>query len=102
MKYLLGSGAVLSALLLFGCGTSSSVIRTDLNSWQGQTATAVEGAFGLPQNSVDMAGGAKVYEYTFKNCKLSFQIDAKQTVSTVQTSGDVGDCPHKLPGGGTF
>lgn len=102
MKYVLGSGAVLSALLLFGCGTSSKEIRSDMNSWKGQTDKAVEGAFGFPQKTVDMQGGAKVYVYTVNKCTLSFQIDDKQIVSDLQMTGDVGDCPRKLPGGGTF
>jgi hypothetical protein len=102
MKYVLRLGGVLCALLLFGCGTSSSEVRSDMNAWKGQTDKAVEGTFGFPQKTVDMQAGAKVYEYTFNKCTLSFQIDAAQTVSAVQTTGDVGDCPRKLPGGGTF
>ncbi len=97
----LGSAA---ALLLSGCGMNNDEIRQHFAGWKGQTDTALTGAFGLPQKTLDMAGGSTVYHYEFDKgrCKMDFQVDTKSIIQDVQTSGDVGSCPRKLPGGGSF
>jgi hypothetical protein len=59
----------------------------------------------MPQKTMDMAGGVKVYHYEFdtSRCIMDFGVDPKRVVTSVQLSGsDVGDCPRKLPAGGTF
>jgi hypothetical protein len=75
------------------------------NHWVGQTDTAVTGAFGVSQKTLDMAGCNKVYHYEFdkSRCLMDFQVDAKQVVTGVKTSGsDPGACPRKLACGATY
>ena len=105
MKYPAVILASTAALLLGGCGMNNDEVRQRFNGWVGQTDTALTGVFGVPQKTLDMAGGSKVYHYDFDKgrCVMDFTIDSKQIVTGVQTSGkDVGSCPRKLPGGGTF
>ena len=106
MKYPVVVLAFLAAALLSGCGPSRDEVREHMNKWVGQTDTALTGAFGVPQKTLDMAGGNKVYHYDIDNkgrCLMDFQVDAKQVVSGVQLSGsDVDECPRKLPAGASF
>ncbi len=105
MKYPAVLLASTAALLLAGCGMNNDEISQRLNGWVGQTDTAVTGTFGVPQKTLDMAGGNKIYHYDFDNgrCVMDFTVDSKQIVTGLQTSGkDVGACPRKLPGGATF
>jgi hypothetical protein len=105
MKYRAVVLASAAAVHLSGCGMNSDEVRQHFNRWVGQTDTALTAAFGVPQKTLDMAGGNKVYHYEFDkgHCLLDFQVSSKQVVTNVQTGGsDVGSCPRKLPGGGTF
>ncbi len=105
MKYPAVVLAFVAAALLSGCGMNSDEVRQRMNGWVGQTDTALSGAFGVPQKTLDMAGGNKVYHYDIGkgDCLMDFQVDAKQIVTGVQLSGsDVGSCPRKLPAGGSF
>jgi hypothetical protein len=105
MKYTVVLGATLAAALLSGCGMNNDEIRQHMSSWKGQTDASLTGTFGLPQKTLDMAGGSKVYHYDFagSKCAGDFQIDSKQVIQDVQLTGsDLSRCPRKLPGGGTF
>jgi hypothetical protein len=106
MKYPVVVLAFLAAVVLSGCGASRGEVREHMNSWVGQTDTALTGTFGVPQKTLDMSGGSKVYHYDIDNkgfCLMDFQVDSKQIVTKVQLSGsDVDECPHKLPAGQTF
>lgn len=97
-------GISLATLCLGACATNENAIRDHIHSWQGQNESAVTGTFGFPQQTIDMAGGSKVYHYSFnKHCTIDFEIDSKQVVSDVKPTGsDLGDCPRKLPGGGSY
>lgn len=105
MKYTLVLCATLTAALLSGCGMNNDEIRQHMSSWKGQTDSALTGTFGLPQKTMDMTGGAKIYHYDFdgSKCVGDFQVDSKQIVQDVQLTGsDLSRCPRKLPGGGSF
>jgi hypothetical protein len=104
MKYTTVFCVSATMLALSGCGTNQSEVRAHIASWKGQTETAVTSTFGFPQKTIDMSGGSKVYHYEFsKKCSIDFEITAQQVVSDVKPTGsDLGDCPHKLPGGGTY
>ncbi len=105
MKYSAAVLACAAAISLSGCGMNNDEVRQHMNGWVGQNDTALTGTFGVPQKTMDMAGGNKVYHYEFdkSRCIMDFQVDPKQIVTGVQMSGsDIGSCPRKLPGGGTF
>jgi hypothetical protein len=102
MRYVVFACSATAALMLSGCGTNQNEIRDHLHSWKGQTETAVTSTFGFPQKTIDLSGGSKVYHYDFNKCALDFEVSSSQVVSDVKSSGDLGDCPRKLPGGGTF
>jgi hypothetical protein len=105
MKYSAAVLACAAAIFLSGCGMNNDEVRQKMNGWVGQNDAALTGTFGVPQKTMDMAGGNKVYHYEFDKarCIMDFQVDPKQIVTNVQMSGsDIGSCPRKLPGGGSF
>jgi len=90
---------------LTGCaGLSSHEAQKNLQSWRGQTGAAVTNTFGYPGKTVDLQGGQKVYEYVFSDkCTIDFNVDSSNIVSELKIQAkDARDCPHKLPGGGTY
>ena len=80
MKYPAVVLASAATMLLGACGMNSDEIREHMGNWKGQTDTALNGAFGLPQKTLDMAGGSQVYHYEFNKgrCVIDFQIDPKR------------------------
>jgi len=90
---------------LTGCaGLSSHDAQKNLQSWRGQTGTSITNTFGYPGKTVDLQGGQKVYEYVFSDkCTIDFNVDSSNIVSELKIqANDARDCPHKLPGGGTY
>lgn len=90
---------------LTGCaGLSSRDAQKNLQSWRGQTGTALTNAFGYPAKTVDLQGGQKVYEYVFSSkCTIDFNVNSSNVVSELKIQAeDARDCPHTLPGGGTY
>ncbi len=105
MKYPAVVLASAATMLLGACGMNGDEIREHMGNWKGQTDTALTGAFGLPQKTLDIAGGSQVYHYEFNKgrCVIDFQIDPKRIIQDVQMSGSKpGSCPRKSPGGGSF
>ncbi len=97
--------AVAVTLLFAGCASlSDKDARKNLQSWKGQTGTAVTNTFGYPGKTLDLQGGQKVYEYTFSDkCEVDFNVSDNNLVSEVRVQAEHAlDCPRKLPGGGTF
>jgi hypothetical protein len=92
-------------MALVGCaGLSSRDAEKNLQSWRGQTGTALTNTFGYPAKTVDLQGGQKVYEYVFSDkCTIDFNVNSSNVVSELKIqAADARDCPHKLPGGGTY
>jgi hypothetical protein len=85
-------------------GLSSRDAEKNLQSWRGQTGNALTNAFGYPAKTVDLQGGQKVYEYVFSDkCTIDFNVNSSNLVSELKIQADdARNCPHKLPGGGTY